>query len=63
MRRTVNGEISEGSAGSPLDLCVMVAEEVEDGVESVPADLAHFFLRDLGKGKSGAPLEIDVFRK
>jgi hypothetical protein len=63
MRRTVNSKISKGSAGSPLDLCVMVAEEVEDGVESVPADLADFFLGDLSKGESGTPLEINVFRK
>ena len=41
----------------------MAAEEEEDGVECVAADLADLLLCNLGKGKCGTPLKVDIVGK
>ena len=53
---TIDGEIPQGSTGSSLDLGIMAAEEEENGVESIPSNLADFLLCNLGKGECGTPL-------
>jgi hypothetical protein len=59
-KRTVDGEISEGRTGRPLDLGVVATEEEEDRVESVSADGPDLLLSYLCKSESGAPLEVYV---
>ena len=58
--RTINGQITQRRACSPLHFGVMAAEEEEDGVERVPADWADLLLGDFGKRERGATLEIDI---
>lgn len=59
-KRTVDGEISEGRTGRPLDLGVVATEEEEDRVESVSADGPDLLLSYLCKSEGGAPLEVYV---
>ena len=61
--RTINGQITQRRACSPLHFGVMAAEEEEDGVERVAANRANFLLGNFGKCKCGAALEVDVVRK
>lgn len=57
---TVNGEVTESSAGGALDLDVVALEEEHDGPEGVGPDSADLLLGDLGKGESSATLEVDI---
>ena len=58
---TINGQVAKCCASRPLDLSVMAAKEEEDGVQRIPANLANLFFGNLGKCKSRATLEVDVF--
>lgn len=39
----------------------MAAEEEQNGVERIPANLTNFLLRDFGEGEGSASLEVNVF--
>ena len=59
-RRTVDSQVAQSSASCPLYLRVVTAEEEEDGIEGVAADVSHFFLCDFCKGQCGASLKVDI---
>lgn len=61
-RRTVDGEVAQGGARSPLDLEVGVLEQEQDGLERVAVDFADISLGDFGKRQAGRALQIDVVR-
>ena len=61
--RTVHGQIAKSGASSPLNFCVVTAEEEEDRVECVAPNGSDLLLSNLGECKCRATLEINIVRK
>ena len=61
--RTINGQITQRRACSPLHFGVMAAEQEEDRIEGVAANRAYFLLSDLSERERSTALKVDIVRE
>ena len=61
--RSAHGKVPQSRARSALHLSIVATEKEKDGVERVATNRPDLLLRNLGEGKGGTALQVDIVRE